>query len=70
MSSFIFTVLTTKYIYIHQHKPIHILISPNTLFSAIEYRIKAQSSENCLKILSDQKRQKTQVWTKCASYGW
>ena len=38
--------------------PIHILASPNTIFSAIEYRYKAQSSENCLKMLSDQKRQK------------
>ena len=34
------------------------LTSPNTIFSAIEYRYKAQSSEICLKMLSDQKRQK------------
>ena len=30
---------------IRPHKSIHVLTSPNTIFSAIEYRIKAQSTE-------------------------
>ena len=52
-----------KNIYSSEHffKRIHVLTSPNTICSAIEYRINAQFTENCLKIMSDQKRQNTQV---------
>ena len=51
------TVLTTK-IYIHPHKPDHVRTSPNTISSDGMCLIKAKSSKNCLKMLSDQKRQK------------
>ena len=44
--------------YIHPHKRDQVRISPNTTFSAIEFRIDVQSGENCLKMLSDQKQQK------------
>ena len=59
MFSFILTVLTTKNSY-SPHKPDHVRTSPNTIFSDSMYRIKAQFSENCLKMLRDQKWQKTE----------
>ena len=43
------------------HKPDHIWTSPSTIFSDGMCRIKAQSSENCLKMLSDQNDKKIQV---------
>ena len=67
MSSFIFTQFYQKLINIHPHKPIHVSTSLNTIFSAIEYPIKAQLSENCLKILSDQKLAKKKKKKKIRS---
>ena len=44
--------------YIHLHKPDHIRTSPNTIFSDTMWQNKAQSSKDCLQMLSDQKQQK------------
>ena len=49
------TVLTKKN---HPHTPNYVWTSPNAIFSDGMSRIKAKSSENYLKMLSDQKRQK------------
>ena len=57
------TVLTIKKNHILPHKPDHIQTLPNTIFSDSMCKIKTQSSENCLKILSDQ-TQKTKKQNK------
>ena len=58
MFSFIWTQFRQLKIDINLHKPDQVRTSPNTIFSDGMCRIKAQSSENCLKMLKDQKQQK------------
>ena len=67
MFSFIFTQFWQQKI-IYLHRPDHVRTSPNTIFSDGMCRIKAQSSENYLKMFSDQKRQNKKKKTLKSSY--
>ena len=57
MFYFMFTQFWQQKKYVHPHKPDHVWTSPNTIFSDGMCRNKVQSSENWLKMLSEQKRQ-------------